>query len=645
MVGAELTPQERALTQPIISRAISRYLMIEECANCMALIQNWDGRSCSRYRMTEKFRKPSKELVKLLTTEDKKLHLSLGDPCGPTYVGGACLMLYKLMSETGPCNLVTLDLRNQRISIFDHLRIYRPRPTTDDETMLPYLEKIVVNVKMDMEGTMEHYPPLAEPKKVRSMKVILSGLFKHEQTDRFLETWDFTRKFTLAGEAPLDSDEEFFNHYEDFSMPTVRTLSLPVNSPILKRNSLRFVYPKIEKVILTNIRDATVPIDLTEVMSRFPDAEVVFSGKRKTPLSGNLEPCEKCGAGVTERVQWNVGLTAQTAYSDQSVFLLSCSTMAIADQRIDPLDVSLVYLQGRPAVLNRENSSGETSTAEKLIRTRHAEIRHLIFEACKEGAYEHEDELLNELATFCKDKFLKLLTLCKASLTRLEVSAEFCFGCSLDSTVDSQIRSLKGAFTKVTELSIEPDRHMDFERFKTQAVSSKKLGSFLRMFPHLTTLRFCAGKWVRWSNLDVLLAACPRLEKLYVGTSTVDMETALQTATAHPVRTLVFDFPEAEVPCDFSGLRKCQETEYLLLRTSWRDELDDEILQNCFRVMPRLRWLIVVMNHVDFSLVGYCDEPGSGKVELKSHSYADPELLAAAYPQLHSIFWTDILMK
>ncbi|VDL97009.1 unnamed protein product [Schistocephalus solidus] len=595
--------------------------------------------------MTEKSRKPSKELVKLLTIEGKKLHLSLGDPCGPTYVGGACLMLYKLMSESGPCNLITLDLRNQCISIFDHLRIYRPRPTTEDETMLPFLEKIVVNVSMDLDGTMEHYPPLAEPKKVRSMKVFLSGMFKHEQTDRFLETWDFTRKFTLAGEAPLNSDEEFFDHYEDFSMPTVRILSLPVNSPILTRNSLRFVYPKIEKVILTNIRDATLPIDLTEVTSRFPDAEVVFSGKRKAALPGKVEICEKCGVEATERLQWTVGLTAPAAHDNQSVKLLSCTTMAVTERRINPLDVSLVYVQGRPALLTRENSSGETNTAENLIRTRHAQVHHLIFEACKEGAYEHESELLTELTAFCKDKFIKLLAMCKTSLTKIEVSAEFAFGCSLDKTADSQISALQGAFTKVSELSIEPDLHMEFDRFNTQSVSSEKLIPFLRMFLYLNSLRFCAGKWVCWSNLDAVLGACPHLEKLYVSTSTVDAKTALQSSTAHRVRTLVFDFPEAEVPCDFSGLKNCQEVEYLLLRTSSTEDVDEEVLQDCFKAMPHLRWLIVVMSHAGYCLVGYCAEPGSNRVELKTHVFAEPEQLATAYPQLYSIFWTDILAK
>ncbi|VDM02466.1 unnamed protein product [Schistocephalus solidus] len=159
------------------------------------------------------------------------------------------------------------------------------------------------------------------------------------------------------------------------------------------------------------------------------------------------------------------------------------------------------------------------------------------------------------------------------ALLHYVVSAEFALGCSLNAITDSQISALQGDFTKVTELSIEPDRHMEFECFKTQSVSSEKLMPFLRMFPYLNSLRFCAGNWVRWSNLDVLLAACPRLEGLYVGTNRVDVKTALKSATAHHVRTLVFNFPEAKVPCDFKGLKSCQKTEYILLRTNCKNKV------------------------------------------------------------------------
>nr|VZI18988.1 unnamed protein product [Spirometra erinaceieuropaei] len=368
----ELTPAASALSQPTIARRINRYLELEDCAKCLTLLTDWDDQGCSIYKMSEHFTEPTGPLIKLLTKRRQGLHVSLRSPCGPTVEGGASLMLYKLLHATGLPNLVTLDLRKQCISIFDFLLLYRPRPSTEDESMLPCLQKIVV------------------------------------------------------------------------------------------------------------------------------------------------------------------------------------------------------------------------------------------------------------------------------SLTKLEVSAEFCFGCSLDPTADSQIRSLEGAFTKVTELSIEPDRHMEFERFKTQPVSSEKLEPFLRMFPHLTTLRFCAGKWVRWSNLDVLLAACPRLEKLYVGTSTVEVETALQNATAHPVRTLVFDFPEAEVPCDFSGLKNCQETEYLLLRTNCKNEISQTDMMQCFSLLPRLRWLFCIMCRQKRTQVAHRASPGTTAPELRTLEYAEPSILATVYPQLDSLFWIDI---
>ncbi|BHF80911.1 hypothetical protein SprV_0702403900 [Sparganum proliferum] len=643
----ELTPAASALSQPAIARRINRYLQLEDCAKCLTLFSDWDDQGCCIYKMTEHFTDPTGPLIKLLTKRRQGLHVSLGSPCGPTVEGGASLVLYKLLQATGLPNLVTLDLRKQSISIFDFLQLYRPRPSTEDETMLPCLQKIAVNVKMDLEGVAEHYPPLAEPKNVRSMTVFLRGRYKYPQTDRFIETWDFTRKFTLAGDL-CEEDYKLQEQYRKFSMPTVQTISMAANVYESLRWTFPHVYPNLKKLVITDIRDATVPVVDDRERRWLSNVQIEFSGKRKFRLPGAVESCAKCGDVEGVRFKWNVGLGGdgtQAAYEDQSLVLLSCTTMAIADRRIDPVDVSLVYLQGRPAALDRENSSGKLSAAEELISTRYTEIRHLIFEACKEGAYEHENELLSELATFCKDKFLKLLALCKASLTRLEISAEFCFGCSLDSTTDSQIRALEGAFTKVTELSIEPDRHMEFERFKTQPVSSEKLESFLRMFPHLTTLRFCAGKWVRWSNLDVLLAACPRLEKLYVGTSIVDVETALQIATAHPVRTLVFDFPEAEVPCNFGGLKNCQETEYLLLRTNCKKEISQTDMMQCFSLLPRLRWLFCIMCRQNRTQVAHLASPVATIPELRTLEYTEPSILATVYPQLDSLFWVDITTK
>uniref|UniRef100_A0A0X3Q421 Uncharacterized protein n=1 Tax=Schistocephalus solidus TaxID=70667 RepID=A0A0X3Q421_SCHSO len=635
----------RTLSQLVIARRINRYLQLEDHAKCLMLFGYWDDQGCNIYKMTEHFTNPTAPLIKLLTSRRQELHVSLGSLCGPTVEGGASLMLFKLLRATGLPNLVSLDLRKQCISIFDHLLIYRPRPNTEDETMLPCLQKIAVNVNMDLEGITEHYPPLAEPKNVRSMTVFLRGRYKYHQTDRFLETWDFTRKFTLAGEVQED-DYKFFEKYSMFIMPTVETITVAANLYESLQWPVRHIYPNLKKLVITDVRDATVPVVDDEDRSWYNNVQIMLSGKRKFPRRGTWAICAKCGEVEDERFKWNVGLGGdglQAIYGNQSLVLLSCATMAIADRRINPLDVSLVYMQGRPAALERELSSGKRSAAEDLVSSRHAEIRNLIFEACKEGAYEHESELLTELAKFCKDKFLKILAICKATLNKLEVSAEFIFGCSLNPITDSQISALQGAFTKVTKLSIEPDRHLEFECFKTQSVSSEKLMPFLRMFPYLNSLRFCAGKWVRWSNLGSILAACPRLERLYVGTNRVDVKTALKSATTHHVRTLVFDFPEAEVPCDFSGLKSCQETEYLLLRTNCKNKVSQTAMTQCFKLLPRLRWLFCIMCYQNRTQVAHCAVPGKSAPELRTLEYIEPNILAAVYPQLDSLFWIDIV--
>ncbi|VDN37618.1 unnamed protein product [Dibothriocephalus latus] len=637
----------------MIARQLNRYLQLEDCAKCLELFASWDDQGCNVYQMTDQFTKATPALIHLLTSQREGLHVSLGGACGPTGEGGACLMILKLLRETGLPNLVSLDLRRQCISLFDYLLLFRPRPNTQEETQLPCLQKLAVNVDLEAEGTAEHYPPLAEPKQMRCMKVILRGRYKYHQTDRFLETWDFTRKFTLAGVMQED-DDRFLKQYRMFSMPTVRTLSLAANVHNVLRYTFSAVYPNLQELCITDVRDATVPlIDEDYERPWLANVRISYSGKRKFRRLPEENICAHCGSAVAgERLRWNLGLAGgggadmQAAYADQCLVLLSCTSMAIAEQRIDPLDVSLVYLQGRPAALDRERTSNKLSAAEMLIKSRHAEIRHLIFEACKEGAYEHENELVSELASFCREKFIPLLALCKANLTRLEVSAEFVFGCSLDQTAASQISALKGAFTKVRELSIEPDRHMEFERFKTQPVTAEKLIPFLDMFPGLTSLRLCAGKWVCWSNLGIVLAACSGLEKLYVSTDTVeDVSTALQSAaTTQPhsrLRTLVFDFPEAAVPCDFSSLKQaCQEVEYLLLRTNCTGQQTDAT--QWFQWLPRLRWLFCIQRGQNRTLVAHCAVPGTTTPQLRTLEYSEPGLLATAYPQFDSLFWLHI---